>query len=366
MSMEGFSAAQIAHAQATGLDHFLRGPLFNSGIQDKPALAKFEKSAKSFPGGNENISIGVKFTTGAAGVNDKVTGFSHTDTVNFYNPANGLRANYVWREHHIGMTLSETELKRHGIMVTDSPRKIPSSGTDRGMHILANVLDEANADYAEQYADTMNDLIWGDGSTDASALHGLRSFILDIPTLGTVGGLSNVTYPKWRNFAFTAAFAGAASFDANHGGGAITSTPSLGGALLQELQKLLRQLRRYGGKPDCFMVGSDFLDAMEVEIRANGNYSDTGFNKKQDGSLGEMYYKGIPVMYDPTLDDLGREKYGYIWDSSDISLHALEGDWRRRRTPERPYDQFVFHQSLLCTGQMTARRRNSAAVLEIA
>lgn len=366
MSMEGFSAAQISHAQATGLDHYIKGALFNSGIQDKPLVAKMEAKAKTFPGGNENISLGVKFTTGAGGTNDKLAGFSHTDTVGFYNPGNGLRANYVWREHHLGMTLSETELKRHGILVQDSPRKIPKSGTDRGMHILANVLDEANADFAEQYADTLNDLLWGDGSSDASALHGLRSFIHDVPTIGTVGGLSAVTYPRWRNFAFTAAFNAHASFDANFGGNAITSSPSNGGALLKELQTLWRQLRRYGGKPDCFMAGSDFIEAMETEIRANGNYSDTGFTSKQDGSMGEMYFKKVPVVYDPTLDDLSRSKYAYIWDSSDIGLMTLEGDWKRRRTPERPYDQFVFHQSVLCTGQMTARRRNSAAVVAIA
>ena len=366
MSMEGFSAAQISHAQATGLDFYIRGELFNSGIQEKPLLAKFEGKAKTFPGGNENISIGVKFKTGANGVNDKVTGFSHTDQVGFYNPGNGLRANYVWREHHIGMTLSETELKRHGILVTDSPRKIPKSGTNRGMEILSNVLKEANADYAEQYADTMNDLYWGDGSSDPSALHGLRSFIHDIPTIGVVGGLSAVTYPKWRNIAFTAAFNGHASFDANHGGNRITAAAANGGALLTALQNMWRQLRRFGGKPDCFYAGSDFIEAMEMEIRANGNYSDTGFTKNQDGSMGEMYFKRIPVVYDPTLDDLGRSKFAYIWDSRDIWVHALEGDWKRRRTPERPYDQFVFHQSILCTGQMVAQRRNSAAVVEIA
>src|SRR6056297_3619224 len=187
MSMEGFSADQIAHAQATGLDFYVKGPLFNSGIQEKPLLSKIENSAKkmSVPG-NEKISIGVKFETGAGGTNDGVTGFSHTDTVNFYNPGKGLRAEYTWREHHIGMTMSETELKRHGILVGDEFGGIKRGRNDRGMHILSNVLDEALADFTEQYADTMNTLVWGDGTADTSALAGIRSMILDIPTLGTV------------------------------------------------------------------------------------------------------------------------------------------------------------------------------------
>ena len=365
MSLEGFSAAQIAHAQATTLDYYLKDGLFDSSIQDKPTLSKFEGKSKSYPGGKESISIGVKMANGAGGTNDTVQGFSHTDTVDFYNPANGLRAEFVWREHHIGMTMSETQLKTQGILVTDTDREVRGSG-DRGAFMLANILDDATKDFAEQQADGMNNLIWGDGTADTSALAGLRSIISDIPTLGTVGGLSAVTYPLWRNYAFTAAFAADGSFDANYGGGAITSSPTNGGTLIQELQKLWRQLKRRGGKPDCIMAGADWIDAYEKEIRANGTYSDIGFTQKQDGAMGDMQFMRVPVVYDPTLDDLGREKFAYIWDSSDIKLYTLEGDWKRRRTPKRPFNQFVFHQSLLCTGQMTVRRRNSAAVVEIA
>lgn len=365
MSMEGFSAGQIAHYQAIGLDHYVRGALFQQAIQDKPLLSKMEAAMKKFPGGNENISIGVKMSNGAAGVNDKVAGFSHTDTVTFYNPLNGLRAAYIWREHHIGMTLSETELKRHGILVDDKfDGKVRGKG-DRGLHILSNVMDEALTDFSEQYASTMNDLLWDNGTTDTSALAGLRSIIHDIPTLGTVGGLSAVTYAAWRNRARTAAFAADVSFDAAHGGGAVTSSPANGGALAQVLQKEYRQLRRYGGRPDCFFAGSDFIDALETEMRANGYYSDNGFTGGGDLSVGEMMFKKMNVVYDPTLDNLGRAKYAYIWDSKDISLYGLEGDWKRQRTPARPYDQLVFHQSLLCTGQLTARRRNSSLVIEI-
>ena len=365
MSMEGFSANQVNHALATGLDYFVRGTLWNSGIQMKPTLAKIEGSPKSFSGGNENISLGVKFATGADGVNDGVTGFSHTDTVSFYNPGKGLRANYIWREHHIGMTLSETELKRHGILVGDEFEGKIKRGGSRGMEILSEVLEEAMLDFNEQYADTMNTLIWGDGTADTSALAGIRSMILDIPTVGIVGGLSNVSHAKWRNRSRTAAFFADGSFDAAHGGDKVTSAATNGGVLLQVLQNEILQLRRYGGRPNCWPAGSDFIDAMETEIRANGNYSDTGFTKKMDGSMGEMWFKGIPVYYDPTLDDLGRSKFSYLWDTRHIYLYKLKGDWRRQRTPARPYDQFVFHQSLLCTGQMTAKQRNSAAVYEI-
>jgi len=364
--MEGFSAGQISNYQAIGLDYYIKGKLFQQGIQEKPTLSKFEAGKKPFPGGNENISIGVKFNNGANGVNDKVTGFSHTDTVGFYNPSNAVRAEYIWREHHIGMTLSETELKRHGILVDDAFDGVRRSKGDRGLTILSNVMDEALVDFSEQYAKTMNDLIWGDGTTDTSALAGIRSFILDIPTLGTVGGLSNVTYSKWRNRAYTAAFYSDASYDATYGGNKVTSAATSGGVLVQLMQKEMRQLRRFGSRPNVWVGGSDFIDAIETEFRANGYYNNNGMTGDQDAAMGSIKLGNVTLYYDPTLDDLGRSKFSYMWDDRDIYLQALDGDWRRRRTPVRPYDSFVFHQSLLCTGQMVAKRRNGSMVVEIA
>lgn len=365
MSMEGFSAAQILHASSIVLDDYIKGDLFQSSIQEKPTLAKLEAKLKNFKGGKENISIGVKMANGANGVNDNVTGFSHTDAVKFYNPANGLRANFTWREHHIGWTMSETQLKQQGILVGDSFEGKIGKKSSRSMSILHDIISESMADFAEQYANTMNNLTWGDGTADVSALAGLRSIITDIPTLGVVGGLSSSTYAPWRNRSRTAAFAADPSFDATHGGGAVTSSPTNGGALLQVLQNEFRQLRRYGAKPNCWAAGSDFLDALETEIRANGNYSLSGFAGNHDITVGKLSAKDLGVYYDPTLDDLGRSKFAYIWDDRDICLYGLEGDWKRQRDPARPYDQFVFHKSLLCTGQMTARRRNGALVMEI-
>lgn len=365
MSMEGFTAEQVAHLSAITLDLYMKGPLAQLGIQKKPLLAKTEAKKKAYTGAKENISLGVKFERGANGVNDGVKGFAHTQLVGFYNPGKGLRANYVWREHHIGFTMSESELKGQGILVGDEFGTVRRGKGDRGLVILANVFDEANRDFNERYAETMNALLWGDGSTDPSALHGYRSFIQDIPTIGVVGGLSSATHVKWRNRSRTAAFAAHASYDANWGGGAITSNVADGGALLQELGNEWRQLRRFGGAPNTIMAGSDFIEAMEKEIRANGMYSDTGFTKKQDGAMGEMYFKNVAVEYDPTLDDMGYTKRAYIWDDEHIYLQALEGDWKRMRDPARPYNQFVLHKSMLCTGQMVCDQRDSALVVDI-
>lgn len=361
---------QLESIADSALDfHFDRGKVHQQTIQEKPLLKKLESSMKTFPGGKGDIKLGVKGdyghpknrTTGAdvvtpVGGSDSVKGFTHDDQLKFYTPANNRRVNYPWREHHLGITLSYTELKIDGLSVVDTNgNRAPSSHSDRELTVLAGIFESALEDFSEKYARDMNTLYWGDGTADTKALAGMRALITDNPASGTKGGLDTSVVTWWRNRARTTA-----------SGGTITSSPTNGGALLQELQKQWRQLRRYGGRPDCFFAGSDFIDAMEVEIRANGNYSETGFTKNQDGSMGEMRFKGVPVIYDPTLDDLTLAKRAYVWDSRDIFLMGMEGEWMRRHSPARPHDYMVLYRSITSTGQLVARRLNSAGVYDIA
>jgi len=109
-----------------------------------------------------------------------------------------------------------------------------------------------------------------------------------------------------------------------------------------------------------------FLAAMETEIRANGSYSITGFNKTQDAAMGDMKFAGGDIVYDPTLDDMGRSKFGYWLDTSKIQLMVMEDEWMHRHTPSRPYDKFVMFRSITSTCQVVAKGLNSSAVIDIA
>lgn len=365
-----FTAGEITNIANAALDYYFnRGGLFDQTIQARPLLDKMEAKKKTFPGGKGNISLAVKGEHGAAGVNDGNKGYTHNDTVAFFTPANIKRANFPWREHHIGLTLTHTELKIDGISVVDTNGENTSGHSQREMTALVNLLEDKLGELGEQYARSMNALMWGDGSTDAKALAGLRLLVAEDPSVGTVGGLDRATTAWWRNRARTTAFGvkvGATPALAVHGGDKITANPANGGALLQALQYEYRQLIRYGGKPDTFLVGSAFLDAMEREIRANGNYSDSGFNKSIDGSVGNLTFMGQSVKYDPTLDDMNKSKFGYWFDSRRVFLMAMENEWRKEHTPSRPADQFVMYRSITSTGQMIQTQANSNLVIEIA
>jgi hypothetical protein len=358
-----FTAAEIANIANAALDfYYNKGDTFKQSIQAKPLLRLLENSSKSFPGGKGNISLAVKGVYGAGGVNDHVVGYTHNDTVNFYTPANIMRVNYPWREHHIGLTLTHTELKIDGISVTDEQGdgSSLSNHTDRDVTVLVNLLQDKLEDFGEQYARSMNALLWADGTADPKALAGMKSIILDVPNAGSTGGLSNATNWWWQNRAATVAF-GAAG-----GRGPVTSSPTNGGAVLQFLQQEYRQLIRYGGKPSKMFAGSDFISAMEVELRANGNYTMTGFTGPQDGSMGQLKFMNTVVEYDPTLDDMGNSKRLYWWDPRHIYLMKQDGEWDHKFTPARPYNQFVMYKSMTHTGQMVAQQTNSSLVMDIA
>jgi len=355
-----FTAGELTNIANSMLDYYLnKGDTFKQTIQDKPLLSVFDGKAKTFSGGKGDISLGIVGAFGAGGTNDTLKGYTHDDTVNFYTPANNLRAAFPWREHHIGLTMTHTELKIDGLSVTDTNGGGTSSHSERDMHVLVGLMESKLFDFGEQYARSLNSLLWGYGTADAKGLAGIRAALVANPTTGTYGGLNRATYSWWRNRARTAAHAAAA------GTGAVTSSPTNGGALVQTLQGDFRQLRRYGAKPDQFFAGSDFIAAMETEMRANGYYTQTGFRGMQDAAMGGMKFDGITVTYDPTLDDLSLSKRAYIWDSRDIFLMKMQSEWKRQHTPARPPNQFVLYRSVTCTGQVVATRLNGAMVIDI-
>lgn len=364
-----FTAGELNSIAASALDfYFNKGDAFKLSLQKKPLLNWLEGSKKTFPGGKGNISLGVIGTYGAGGVNDGVKGYTHNDKVVFYTPANNQRLNFPWREHHIGITLTHTELKIDGISVMDTSGEQLRKHSSREMTVLIELLETKLFDMGERYAITMNNLFWGDGSADAKALAGVQFLISDDPSVGVVGGLDRANYAFMRNRARTAAFGAKVATTpalAAHGGDAITSNTADGGALLTVLDSEFRQLIRFGGKPTKFLAGSDFIGAMEKEMRANGLYSQTGFSQGGDVSMGALNYKGTTIEYDPTLDVLGKSKRAYWLDGRAISLQAMQNEWRRSHSPERAPDEFVMYRSLTATGQLVAQQFDSSLVIDI-
>lgn len=358
-----FTADELANISNSTLETYIeRGTVFKQNVQNKPLLQAFDSARGSFTGGKEYVSLGVKAGQGGG----SLQGYTHDDQVSYYNPANNKRVKYAWKEHHIGQVVTHTELKDDGIIVNENGASQSTSAMDgREKQALANLLDEKNDELGEDYAESMDRLLHGDGTSDTKALAGVGSFILDEPSGGggSTGGLSR-SFSWWRNRAATAS-----ANSAGTGNNKITSASTNGGVLLQFLQKDLRQLSRYaqGGTRWRFFAGSDFIDAMEIELRANGNYTQDGFMNggRTDGGMADLKFKGKPIEYDPMFDTLSRSKFMWVIDMKQIRLLYMDGQRMKKHNPARPYDRYVMYNGITTTAVMIARQLNTSAVYEI-
>jgi len=340
------SVAQVQSMTNGALKNFVRGKMTVQDVQDKPFLRELYKRKKTFTGGK-----GLEISEGVRG-NERqgFQGYSYDDTVTFTNPASLKRANFFAREHHVGLNITYTELKEDGIIVNDNKmNKIEAAE----VHRLANITDEKMDEMKETFEDGLTRALWSDGTINPKEVAGVRSFIVDDPTTATtVAGIDQSANSWWQNRAALNIDSTVANASSNN--------------LIRRMQKEWRQACRYGSKPTHIFAGADFIEAYETELRAKGNYSESGFTGKLDGGVGELAFKGMPVIYDPYLDTLGRAKYAYMLDLNRIRMRPLQGDFMQEHTPARPEDKFVFYKSLTATVALTCKQRNSSVVFSIA
>jgi hypothetical protein len=359
-----FTPDELADINNGALQTYIdKGRVWKQDIANKPMLRAFDANAGSFTTGKEFVS----FAVGSGYGGGSLAGYSHDDQLNYYNPTGVKRAQFPWKEHFIGMTVTMTELKYDGItVVEDGANQTAQEQDGREAQALVNLFDEKNAKLGADYTFSLDRLIHGDGSLDSKALAGIRSLILDNPNAGTTGTISRVANTWWRNRAATAAFAGAG------GQGAITVAAANGGALITFMDKEMRALSKFRQGSTRYMAfaGSDFIDGYKLELRANGNYSETGWSTSNvDGSMPDPRHGNFgQLTWDPTLDDLGLAKRCYVIDMSrtGVRLMYANGQKMQKHNPARPYDRMVMYNGISTTAVMIAKQLNTSGVYDIA
>lgn len=350
--MPDFTAAELEQAANAALDYHWNTPRVRAQtLQDRPLLKALESAerTKTFPGGKGDITFRVKgeYTT-------DIQGFINDDEVTYGNPGNIKTGSVPWYLYHAGIQFSMHELLKDGISISDTS---DGSGerrhSDRDMTVLANMLADKIDDMAEGTARARNLMYWRDGTADPNLIPGVRSFVLDDPTTATVvEGIDQSSNTWWRN---------RASLLLN------VSTPG-NLVLVTELQNEWRQLRRYGGRPNRVLCGSDFLDAFEQELRSKGNFTLEGWAKsgRMDASVADVMFKGTPFEYDPTLDDEGLAKYCFVLDTRFIYRMPIEGEDGKDHRPARPPEKYVFYRAKTWAEGLVCDKRNAQGVYSIA
>jgi len=370
-----FSTDQMNAVASYALDFFVKGEAFDQSIQDKPLLSALRGKQKTFSGGKGKISIPVvgDYADTDAGLvtlapggtlssADNATnffkGYQYDDTVGFVNPNSVKRASYDYAEIHAGINVTFTELKQDGITVVDSAfgdKTAKASG--REITALTGLLDHKLGSMAEGWSRKMNQMLWRTGAQDSKQSIGILAFIVDSPSGSTtIGGLNRSTYAWWRNRANLGISAGS-------------------DVLTQTLRAEVRQLTRFGGRPDLILCGSKFLDALEKEVAAKALYSQSGVAGSKNIASPSVTITGIGTfVYDPTLDDLTAimnntidySKRCYFIDTKAICLYVMEGEDNKIHSPARPETKYAMYRSMTWTGGMAANRMNSCGVYSIA
>lgn len=345
-----FTAEQLENVAQATIDYHYKVPEVRAQtIQDKPLLKALLAGAEEFPGGKEYITFGAKgtYTTG-------IQGFGGADEVDYDDPANMKRGKAPWKLIHAGIEFTMEELMRNGISFSDT-----TDGTGEVKHderekiALADLMKDKVEDMMEGSDRALNRMLWQDGTQDSTLVPGIRSFIVNDPTAATVVlGIDQSANDWWRNRARLAMTASTAS-DQN---------------VVQKMQRDWRQIRRYGGRTDLVLAGSDYLDWVEQELRSKGNYTLEGWTSKgkTDASIADISFKGQAFQYDPTLDDLGLSKYCYAFDMRTIKLKPVSGENGKSHTPARPHNKYVFYKAKTWAWGLICRQRNAQQVWSIA
>jgi hypothetical protein len=332
------------------LDHYIKGPALYQTLQERPLMRFLNAGKKTFPAGYQYVVETIKGTTMfQTAPTTFAVGYSTGDQLtNFQQSENILQVKERWREIHAGFVVSWTELKMDGITITDNNKKSehPGAEVDR----IVEIFEDRMGDYAESWAEAMNHICWMDGTQDAKVFAGVTHFLVDDPTTGTAGSISRATYDYWRNYA--------------HLNIAVSGASQTLCKAIDEAQLILRKRR---GKPNKFLCGSGWINALKTELREKGYYTMTGWTGKQDVAVGDIALSGVGVFeYDPWLDDHGKSKYCYEFDSRRIKLRPMAGEENKVLNPERPYDYMAFVKSMTYTGVMTANQMNCHGVFSCA
>lgn len=345
-----FTAQELSNIAAAHLSHYMKGPAMAQSIQERPTYDALNKRKKSFSGGDGFIKRNVKgdYTT-------RLRGFEHDDQVGYENPANIKQARFVWKQLHGGIQITFDELKKDGITVTDTVTgKSTSDHSGAELHRITSLMGDKLDDMGEGIARDFNTMLWLDGTQDPKVFPGLTAFIVDDPTTGVVAGLDRGVLSWWRNRSLV-------------GASKITHSVSAQ-TLTKTLRKEVRQLRRYGGRPNYLPAGSTFLEKLEAEVFEKGTYTQQGFinNGKNDIGMSDISMRGVGTfVYDPTLDDLGYADRCFFVDTNKIRLMPMEGEDWKEHSPARPHDRYVIYRSVTWTGALVVEQMNCHGVYQV-
>ncbi|HKK05651.1 MAG TPA: phage major capsid protein [Gammaproteobacteria bacterium] len=349
------TAAQLAAGANLQLETYAKGDPVDSINPRRPFMAWLLKNKKAsvFSNGvfNEKVRISNNGNYQNYTGDDQVT-YNRRDTVR--------RAPFQHYESHDGFSLNETELANNGIILTDDQSATPTAQEETQ---VVNLLRENYQVMKQSMEEGWDQEVHLDGTQNSKAVPGLDALVSTTPSVGTIGGLDAATYTFWRNNADLA-----------------ISTATAGN-LVDHMETQWRACTTYGKRvPDFIVCGSAYYDAYRKDANSVvSRYIEGSGNQRGgvsiDPSTGDLYFKKVLVVWDPTFDalDVANPGLTYPWikrcyflSSSAFFLRPFKGRWMIQRKPPRMYDRYTYYWGKTADYGITMPARNCHSVLSIA
>ena len=351
------SAAQLAAGANYQIQSYAKNDPIDQFTSARPLTDWLISMKEESSFGNGIFNEKVRFTN-----DSNYQNFTGDDQLS-YNRKDTVRlAAYYHYESFDGFALNETELADNGIAMTDDKEAVM---TDAEKIQLVNKIKEGYATMKDGWQEKFDLEMHRDGTQSALACPGIDLIVSTTPGSVTVGGIdgSVAANAYWKN-------------NVNTG----ISTASAGN-LLAQMEITWRQCIQFGkmGPPDKIVAGSAFIDAYAADVRAQSGTSFQVISPAKggftlDGSRDRLFFKGVEIEWDPSMDTLQSldsptvhwDKRCYFLHSKAMKLRPNRGRWLIKRMPPRVYDRHVHYFGTSADYGLTAKKRNSMAVLSIA
>lgn len=348
-----FNTEQLAYAGKAVIDYYLKNDPIDQVNTERPLLKKLVGGKSPYVGGLQYVTEQLRIAN-----DSNFQSYFGDGTVTYNRKRTLSQAKYSWGSFHDGFGLNEDELAQAGITMTDDSSATPTASEKVA---LTNLLDENMATLKLGFEENFDLMLHRDGSASATDIAGLDALIKLDPTTSTViGTINQNTYTWWRNYA------------------KLSINSGVPGNVVNEMEIAWRECMRYGGfRPDFILCGSSFLDAYRLDASntVNRQLQKGGRgNTEVDASVDGVYFKGVPLVWDPVFDTLDTldapatpwKKRCYFINTQFLKLRPIKGHWMTPRTPPRVYDRYVHYWGLTSKAALTTGKRNAHAVLAIA
>jgi len=375
LTQSALTPAEVTTLGYVSLQNYLKNKPIDQVAQERPLLKALMSKKKTWGGGKENIIT--------QNLSQNVT-YNTRDTVR--------QAFYPWNSAHDGFQFSEDYLLGNGILIGDSQSTSNSSAA--GLVQLTNIFNEAMEVLRLGFEKILDQSLHLDGTIHlggsaaddpvTSVINGLDFLVPLESGTGTVGGITRAANAYWRS-----------NFDVGNGLNVTGAGPVgyAGANLLTPMTDMWRASQKNGGAPTLIIAGTDFVKSYEIASIGTGGamtrYAvqpgamnapwnfDPSREVRDMGTFTGLFFQGIPIMWDPTFDDLdavagasssngvvtGWTKRCYMLNMNHMFLRPIEGNDMIARKPPRQYNSYNYYWGMTWRGALTSNRMNCHGVI---